>query len=109
MNKTVAYAIGAGVAVIGLLGIAYITVERPEATATFTSTVVLLLGVVTTFFVTVNGQAKVSERLERVETNTNGRLHEKDAELERKDRMLLAAGLDPQTGQPLTGSTDVQT
>ncbi|WP_144719229.1 hypothetical protein [Agrococcus jejuensis] len=104
MNKTVAYAIGAAVAVVGLLGIAYITVERPDATATFTSTTVLVIGIVTTFFVTVNGQAKVADRLENVERNTNGRLGAKDNEITELQRKLLAAGLDPQTGQPVTGS-----
>lgn len=103
MNKTVAYAIGAAVAVVGLLGIAYITVERPDASATFTSTVVLVIGIVTTFFVTVNGQAKVSDRLEQVEKNTNGKNTQLQAERDAARETLARLGYDAD-GKPLTGT-----
>lgn len=108
MNKTLAYALGIAFVIVGLGGILYLSIERPEATASFTTTVVLLFGLVSTYFVTVNGNAKIGERLERVETNTNGRLHAKDAEVAELQRKLLAAGIDPQTGEPVTDSIGVQ-
>lgn len=108
MNKTTAYLVGVLFGIAGLAGILYITIERPEATATFTSTVVLLFGLVSTYFVTVNGQAKVTDRLEQVERNTNGKNTQLQEERDAARETLARLGYDAD-GKPLTGSTDVQT
>lgn len=68
---------------------------NPEATATFTSLIVLILG---TGIPSVLTLVKVRD----VEKQTNGRLHTKDEELTKKDRWLIQAGIDPQTGEPFT-------
>lgn len=105
MNRTlvvVAFFVLGGIAVGG--GIA-IHLLNPEAQATFGNFVFTLLGLMVTAGATLGGINKVQEEVQEVKRQTNGRLHAKDAEIERKDRMLLDAGIDPQTGQPLTGPT----
>ena len=101
----IGFCIVAGLICIGLIGLILLTIFRPDASAVFIQQTSTLIGLALTAAGVFYVGNKTNSRLAAVETNTNGRLHAKDEELSRKDQMLLDAGINPQTGQPLTGPT----
>lgn len=82
MNKTVAFVVIGIIALGGVLGSVILTLERPDATATFISQVVLLLGIVTTAAGTLYGLGKVGEKVEEIKKQTNGTLSRRDDKID---------------------------
>ncbi|WP_404311284.1 hypothetical protein LG314_07890 [Agrococcus terreus] len=110
MNNTMrlnlwGFGIVAGLVLVGIVGLILLTIMRPEAVTAFITHTTTLIGLALTAAGVFYVGNKTNERLESVEKNTNGRLHAKDEELARKDRMLLDNGIDPMTGGPLTGTS----
>lgn len=103
MNKTAIFITFAVLAAIGIVGTAYMLLERPDATATFTGFVLQILAVVSLAAATFYGfgtQKKSlenqDEKLEKIEQQTNGRLSARDKEIERLTNVLIEKGIDPQ-------------
>lgn len=97
MNRTVIFVTFAILAALGIIGTVILLVHRPDATATFTSFVITILGLVTVAATTFYGLGKATEKLEVVEKNTNGRLEALLArahELERENAALRATHPD---------------
>lgn len=90
MNKTAVFITFAVLAALGLIGAIYLLVERPDATATFTSLLVQVLGLVAVAAGTFYGFGKTNEKLEEVQKQTNGNLHRRDQEIERLTRENIA-------------------
>lgn len=95
-------------AAIGLVGGIIVHLLNPEAQATWGNFVFTILGLATTAAVTIGGLKVVNDKIDQVQQQTNGRLSQKDDELTKKDRWLLAAGIDPQTGEPMQPQGDPQ-
>lgn len=77
MNKTVAFALFALVVIAGIIALGWISVERPDASATFANTLLLFFGLVSSFAVTIS----VKQDVEKVKRQTNGTLSAKDNEI----------------------------
>lgn len=74
MNKTVVFVTFSALAALGILGAVYLLVERPDASATFTNLLVLVLGLVISAAGTFYGLGRVNEKLDTVQKQTNGTL-----------------------------------
>lgn len=74
MNKTVIFVTFAALAALGLVAGAYLLVERPDASATFTNLLVVVLGLVISAAGTFYGLGRVNEKLDKVQKQTNGTL-----------------------------------
>jgi hypothetical protein len=72
MNKTVVFIAFAVLAALGLIGCMFILVYRPDASATFISLLITVLGLVTSAAVTFYGLGKANEKIDQVVTQTNG-------------------------------------
>lgn len=86
MNKTAVFITFVALAAIGLIGALYLLVERPDASATFTALLVQILGLVVVAAGTFYALGKTNEKIEEVQTQTNGNLSRRDAEIERLTR-----------------------
>lgn len=80
----------AGIALLGVMviGGAFVHTANPDASATFTTFIGLVISQGVVAVATLS-------KLRDVEKQTNGRLHAKDEELTAKDRALRDAGIDP--------------
>jgi hypothetical protein len=81
MNKTAAFIAFACLAAVGIIGAAFITIHRPDATATFTSLIVTILGLASTAAATFYALGKQGEKLEEIKKQTNGNLSRRDEEI----------------------------
>lgn len=111
MNKTVIFITFAALVAIGLVGSLILTIHRPDATATFVSQVVLLLGLVITAAANFYALGKTNEKLEVVEKQTNGANSELraenarlNAELVKANRLAHPDNFDATTGATITPS-----
>lgn len=109
MNRTHIILAFMALGAIGIIGAVAVQHLNPEAQATFGNFIFTILGLATTAAVTIGGLKTVNDKVDQVQKQTNGRLTAKDEEIEKKDRMLLDNGIDPQTGLPFTPTTDVPT
>ncbi|MBD8466785.1 hypothetical protein IFU30_10950 [Plantibacter sp. CFBP 8798] len=107
MNKTAIFITFACLAALGIAGTLILQIHRPDATATFTSFIIQILGLVSLAAATFYGFGKANEKteaqnskLEVIERNTNGRLHSRDAEIQRLTNVLIEKGIDPNEGGP---------
>jgi uncharacterized membrane protein YqjE len=98
MNKTVMFVVFALLAVVGLGGSVVLLIVRPDATATFTSLLVTVLGLVISAAGTIYALGKQNETIQTIQKQTNGNLSAKEKENERLTNILISAGIDP-TGE----------
>lgn len=98
MNKNIIFVSFAVLAGLGLIGCAVLLIVRPDATATFTSTLTIILGLVVTAASTFYGFGKQSEKLETIAKQTNGTLSALHEENTRLTNMLIEKGIDPEAG-----------
>lgn len=100
MNKTAVFITFAVLAALGLIGSIYLLVERPDASATFTALLVQILGLVAVSAGTFYALGKTNEKIEEVQTQTNGNLSRRDAEIERltRENVELAKQIPTDTG-----------
>lgn len=107
MNKTVVFVTFAALAAIGLIGGAFLIVERPDASATFTNLLVLVLGLVVTAAGTFAAIGKVAEKVEVVQQQTNGTNSALREEVARLNGELVLANrrIHPDTFDQTTGAT----
>lgn len=104
MNKTAVFITFAALVTVGLIGSVYLLVERPDASATFTALLVQILGLVVVAAGTFYGLGKTNEKIQEVQTQTNGNLSRRDAEIERLTRENIALAKQVPTD---TGTIDV--
>ena len=109
MNKTILFIIFAVLVALGIIGSLVLLILRPDASATFVSQVVLLLGLVVSAAGTFYALGKTNEKLEVVQQQTNGNLSKRDdeiaqlrAELRKHDRLADPENFDETTGQTIT-------
>ena len=106
MNKTVIFVTFAALAALGIVGSILLLIHRPDATATFTNLLVLVLGLVVSAAGTFAALGKVNEKIDVVQKQTNGQLSAKEdeiarlrAELTRRDRLADPGDFDATTGE----------
>lgn len=80
---------------VGLVGATLIILIRPDATATFTNTFVLILGLATSFAGTVGLVSPIAKRVKQVEKQTNGTLSKKDEEIKNLQTQIITLGGNP--------------
>lgn len=95
MNKTVVFVTFATLAGLGIIGSAFLLVTRPDASATFSTQLVLILGLVVTAAGTFAALGKQGEKLEKIEKQTNGTLSALTDENTRLTNLLIEKGIDP--------------
>lgn len=93
---------------LALVGSVLLHLFRPDASATFITQTTQLIGLVTVAAGVFYGFSKQKDQLEGIERNVNGKMTAKDDRIAQLERMALDNGYDPQTGHPITGTTDVQ-
>ncbi|GAA0959176.1 hypothetical protein [Frigoribacterium faeni] len=74
MNKTAAFIAFIGLAAVGLIGSVVLAIHRPDATATFTSLIVTILGLAVTAVGTFYALGKQGEKIDTIKSQTNGTL-----------------------------------
>lgn len=74
MNKTVVFIAFTALAAVGIAGLVVLMIHRPDATATFTSTLVTILGLAVTAAGTFYALGKQGEKIDTIKTQTNGTL-----------------------------------
>ncbi|NRD25558.1 hypothetical protein [Frigoribacterium sp. VKM Ac-2836] len=94
MNKTAAFICFSALAAVGLIGAVVLAIHRPDATATFTSLIVTVLGLASVAAGTFYQLGKQSDKIDTIRTQTNGTLsklredneslHQQNAELREK-------------------------
>jgi hypothetical protein len=89
MNKTAVFICFSALAAIGLIGAVVLSIHRPDATATFTSLIVTVLGIAASAAGTFYALGKQGEKLEEIKTQTNGNLSRRDEKIDRLTQLLL--------------------
>jgi hypothetical protein len=74
VNKTVVFVCFSALAAVGLVGAVVLAIHRPDATATFTSLIVTVLGIAASAAGTFYALGKQGEKLDAIKTQTNGTL-----------------------------------
>lgn len=74
MNKTVVFVVFSALAAMGIFGSIVLLLYRPDATATFTSFIVVILGLVVSAAGTFYALGKQGEKIDKIQTQTNGTL-----------------------------------
>lgn len=95
MNKTVIFITFAALAAIGLVGSIVLYVFRPDATATFTSQLVVILGLVASAAGTFYALGKQGDQLKQIEKQTNGALSVRDAHIAALTEQVIESGGKP--------------
>lgn len=91
----VTFAVLAG---LGIIGSAFLLVHRPDASATFNTQTILLLGLVTTAAGTFAALDRQGKKLEQIEKQTNGNLSRRDEEITMLRAQLSENGITPIAG-----------
>lgn len=94
MKRTVVFVVFACVATVGLIGVMVLLIHRPDASATFISTLVTVLSLISVFAGTAYGLGKLNEKVDTVQKQTNGQLEKRDARLETYQRIMRENGID---------------
>lgn len=96
---------------VGIVSLLFLTIHRPDATATFVSQIGTILAIATAAGAQMYSWVKTDKRLKGVELNTNGRLHKLEQERDAAIKVLAQIGLD-EFGNPLptpgTGAVPIQ-
>ena len=93
MSKNLVFSVFSLIVLVGIGVLAYIAVERPDATATFAGIIFTLLATVSGFAVTVYGLGRLNEKVEVAVKQTNGNLSAKEAENIRLRKLLEDNGI----------------
>ena len=80
---------------LGLIGATLIILIRPDATATFTNTFILIIGIAISFAGTVGIVSPIAKRVKVVEKQTNGTLSRKDDEIKTLRLQITNLGETP--------------
>lgn len=94
MKRTVVFVVFAAVAAVGLIGVLILLIHRPDASATFISTLVTILSLISVFAGTAYGLGKINEKVDVVQRQTNGQLEKRDARLSSYERIMRDHGID---------------
>jgi hypothetical protein len=81
LNKTTVFVCFSALAAVGLIGAVVLAIHRPDATATFTSLIVTVLGIAASAAGTFYALGKQGEKLEEIKKQTNGNLTRRDDEI----------------------------
>lgn len=95
INPLIVFMTIAGLVALGLIGATLIILIRPDATATFTNTFVLIIGIAISFAGTVGVVAPIARRVKVVEKQTNGTLSKKDEEIKKLQMLVTDLGGNP--------------
>jgi hypothetical protein len=95
INPLIVFLTIAGLIGLGIIGAILIIIIRPDATATFTNTFVLIIGIAISFAGTVGVVAPIARRVKVVEKQTNGTLSKKDAEIKLLQSQVIELGGNP--------------
>ena len=95
INPLIVFMTIAGLVALGLIGATLIILIRPDATATFTNTFVLIIGIAISFAGTVGVVAPIARRVKVVEKQTNGTLSKKDGEIKKLQMLVTDLGGNP--------------
>ena len=95
MSKNLVFTVFGLIVIVGICGLAYIAVERPDATATFAGIVVTFLATVSSFGITVYGLGRLNEKVDVAVKQTNGNLSAKEDENKRLTKLLMENGINP--------------
>ncbi|MGN7968023.1 hypothetical protein [Microbacterium sp. 22296] len=99
MNKNIAFIVFGLITLAGIAGAVFIMIHRPDATATFTTFLLTLLGLVVVAGGLGAGLNSVQQKIETVQRQTNGTLSKKDEEIARLNAEVanLNRQLNPDT------------
>ncbi|NRD25850.1 hypothetical protein [Frigoribacterium sp. VKM Ac-2836] len=89
MNKTAIFICFSALAAVGLVGSVVLAIHRPDATATFTSLIVTVLGLAATAAGTFYALGKQGEKIDTIKTQTNGTLSKLREDNERLNREAI--------------------
>jgi hypothetical protein len=95
INPLIVFMTIAGLVALGLIGATIIILVRPDATATFTNTFILIIGIAISFAGTVGVVAPIARRVKVVEKQTNGTLSKKDALIADLQKQVVNLGGNP--------------
>lgn len=106
INGTVAFVTIAVLVGLGIIGSTVIVSVNPDALATFTNNIIIIIGLAVSFVGTVGIVRPIVKKLDTVQSQTNGQLHakeaeiksvrsEKDAEIIRLQKRLIEMGGNP--------------
>lgn len=104
MNKTATFITFSTLAALGIIGSVVLLLLRPDASATFLSLIVTILGLVTTGAATIYGFGKQGEAIQKIERQTNGTLSALQEENNRLTRELVAAAAQQTPGEHAASS-----
>lgn len=101
MNKTAVFICFSALAAIGLIGATVLAIHRPDASATFTSLIVTVLGIAASAAGTFYALGKQGEKLDTIRTQTNGTLSKLTEDLQTKNTEIaeLREKLGPTEGR----------
>lgn len=100
MNRNLMFLTVGAIILIGLIGSIVLQIVRPEALGTFVQQIVVLVGLLTTASGTIYGLGQVNDKIDKVESQTNGQLSRLQTERDKASaelagtRELLAAKTD---------------
>lgn len=100
MNKTVVFIAFTALAAVGIAGLVVLMIHRPDATATFTSTLVTILGLAVTAAGTFYALGKQGEKIDTIKTQTNGTLSKLREDNARLNAELLEARTEAPSAAP---------
>lgn len=89
MNKNVVFVSVVIMAIVGIIAGAVLAIFKPEGFLTFTGFIGTTIIVVTGFAASFYALNKVSEKVERVDKQTNGTLSKKDEDLKQRDLIIV--------------------
>lgn len=102
VSPTVALIAIAALVALAIIGATLIIAIRPEASTSFSNTIIIILGIAVSFAGTVGIVAPIARKTTRVEKavkvvekQTNGTLSAKDAEISRLNAMVVNLGGNP--------------
>jgi hypothetical protein len=95
LNKTVVFICFIALAGVGLAGAVVILLHKPEASATFTTLLVTVLGLAVSAAGTFYALGKQGEKLDDIKKQTNGTTTTLMAENTRLTNLLAARGINP--------------
>ena len=95
MNKNLVFGVFAAIVLFGIGALAYIAVERPDATATFAGILATFFATVASFAITIYGLGRLNEKVDVAVKQGNGTLTARDAEIARLNKFIAERGLNP--------------
>ncbi|WP_295824198.1 hypothetical protein [uncultured Microbacterium sp.] len=99
LSKNLAFGSIALIVVLGVVGVIFLHLFRPDASATFIQTIVTFAGILTVAITTIYGLGKLGDRVEVVQRQTNGTLSALREENDRLTRELGAIARSAPSGE----------